>query len=131
MNACCTGCSPDSPPILSMVVISCPGTDHSGVSHDCTGLPSKSTLHAPHWPSPQPKRVPLSFRSLRRMYSSGVFASARTSESRPLTRIVNVSDISGWDLRDKRLNLRYQRLRLLDHRAVSRCLDFAVDRTGN
>ena len=38
----------------------------TGVLHDWTPRPSSSTVQHPHTPAPQPNRVPLSFRSLRR-----------------------------------------------------------------
>src|SRR5256885_2274276 len=64
-KAFCRGCS--SWPLLkpSMVVILLPAADHRGVSHAGAGWPSIRTKHAPHWPLPQPKRVPFSPRSLR------------------------------------------------------------------
>jgi hypothetical protein len=48
-----------------MVVTLFPAAADRGKSQDCTGLPSTSTVHAPHWPMPQPKRAPFNFKSLR------------------------------------------------------------------
>jgi hypothetical protein len=48
-----------------MVVIFLSATDHSGASQEAIARPSISTKQAPHWPLPQPKREPLSPRSLR------------------------------------------------------------------
>jgi len=64
-KACCRGCN--SWPLLkpSTVVILLPAVAHRGVSHAGAGWPSIRTKHAPHWPLPQPKRVPFSPRSLR------------------------------------------------------------------
>src|SRR5438045_6751835 len=55
-----------------MVVTSLPSTDQIGRSQDAIGRPSSSTKHAPHWPLPQPKRLPTRPRSLRNTYRSGV-----------------------------------------------------------
>ena len=59
----CTGCSPFRP---SIVVIFLLTAKDNGISHDAMARPSTSTKHAPHWPLPQPKRVPMSPRWLRR-----------------------------------------------------------------
>ena len=42
-------------------------------------------MQAPHWPTPQPKRVPASFNSSRSTQSSGVSGSARTVRDCPFT----------------------------------------------
>src|SRR5207253_3330860 len=56
-----------------------------GMTHDRTAAPLMITVHAPHWPSPQPNRGPCRPRSLRRMYSSGVEGSTSTVCARPFT----------------------------------------------
>src|SRR5437899_400880 len=38
----------------------------SGITQERTALPSRCTVHAPHWARPQPKLGPWSPRSLRR-----------------------------------------------------------------
>src|SRR2546427_6350222 len=43
------------------------------------------TVHAPHWPSPHPKRGPFSSMSLRSTYSSGVVGSVLTVRDAPFT----------------------------------------------
>ena len=50
--------------------------------------PVTPTINPPQAPIPQPKRAPLSLRSLRRMYSNGVVSSASTTCTCPLTLIV-------------------------------------------
>src|SRR6185312_5330579 len=61
-----------------------------GVMHEKTGASSTSTVHAPHWPRPQPNFAPFSPRSLRSTYSSGVAGSASTSRFWPLTFRVSI-----------------------------------------
>src|ERR1700674_3641895 len=46
---------------------------------------STSTVHAPHWPRPQPNRGPCNSRLSRRTYSSGVLGSASTTLDLPFT----------------------------------------------
>src|SRR2546428_12384588 len=53
--------------------------------HERTGLPSTSTVQAPHWASPQPNFGPFSSRSFLRMYRSGVSRSTDTVLASPLT----------------------------------------------
>ena len=48
-----------------LVVTALPAAAETGMSHDCTALPSTMTVHAPQRPVPQPKRAPFSFKSLR------------------------------------------------------------------
>src|SRR3954447_19101437 len=74
-----------SSPRPSIVTTSCPTAAHAGTSQDGVGCPSISTMHAPHCPSPQPKRVPLRSRSLRKRYSSGASPRQVTSRVCPLT----------------------------------------------
>src|SRR5205823_7681459 len=68
-----------------MVVTSLPSTDQIGRSQDAIGRPSSSTKQAPHWPLPQPKRLPTRPRSLRSTYRSGVSPCASTLCRAPLT----------------------------------------------
>src|SRR6266536_3067117 len=68
-------------------------TERMGVTHERVGLPLISTVHAPHWPRPHPKRGPLSARSLRSTYSSGVFPSHFTVARLPFTLSWNVPGI--------------------------------------
>ena len=41
------------------------GLGRAGAMHERTARPLTSTVHAPHWASPQPKWVPVSPRSPR------------------------------------------------------------------
>src|SRR6266850_1887727 len=66
IQACCTGCSLPSLDSPSSVVISLLMLD-VGVTHDRVATPLIITVHAPHWPSPQPNRGPCKLRSLRRI----------------------------------------------------------------
>src|SRR4051812_8645341 len=71
IQACCRGCSTPFLASPSRVVTSL-FTAEVGVIHDRVATPLMSTVHAPHWPSPQPNRGPWRPRSLRRIYNSGV-----------------------------------------------------------
>jgi hypothetical protein len=42
-------------------------SDETVVMQERVGRPSTSTVQAPHWDSPQPKRGPFNSKSLRRM----------------------------------------------------------------
>src|SRR5438132_4430457 len=53
--------------------------------HDRVATPLMITVHAPHWPSPQPNRGPCSPRSLRRTYKRGVEGSISNVCAPPLT----------------------------------------------
>src|SRR5258708_12343133 len=67
----------------------------SGTEQEGAGLPSSSTVQAPHWASPQPNFGPFSSRSLRRTYSSGVSgATEDTLRVAPFTRNVQSGMIS-------------------------------------
>jgi len=64
-------------------------TDHGptvpqGVRHDLTGTPSTRTVHAPHWPSPQPYFVPVNPKSSRNTLSSERSAAASQLRAAPL-----------------------------------------------
>src|SRR5689334_20544705 len=58
----------------------------TGTLHERTAFPSMITVHAPHWPSPQPNRGPCSSRSSRKTYKSGVVGSASTTRVWLFTR---------------------------------------------
>ncbi len=49
-----------------MVVTWRPTAALTGVEHERTAWPSRWTVQAPHWASPQPNFVPVSARSFRR-----------------------------------------------------------------
>src|SRR3954469_24111499 len=76
MNAFCKGCSFSAEPSPSSVVILASFTAAAGVTHERTGFPSTSTVHAPHGAIPHPNFAAFSSRSLRRTYSSGVSGAA-------------------------------------------------------
>src|SRR5207248_10715008 len=101
IHACCSGSSLPSLASPSSVVIS-PFTLDVGVMHDRTAAPLMITVHAPHWPSPQPNRGPCRPRSLRRTYSSGVEGSTSTVCACPFTlRVILLiaSPYGGADLK--------------------------------
>src|SRR5262249_23212565 len=76
MNACCRGCGFVGVPRPSSVTTFRPATEETGRTHDRTAAPSRCTVHAPHCPSPQPKRGPRSARSSRSAYKSGICGSS-------------------------------------------------------
>src|ERR1700758_3781170 len=84
IQACCTGWSFPFLAIPSSVVTSFL-TLETGVMHDRVATPLIITVHAPHWPSPQPNRGPRRSRSLRRMYSRGVVGSTSRVCDLPFT----------------------------------------------
>src|ERR1700752_4456464 len=55
IHACCSGCSVPFRDRPSSVVIS-PFTLEVGLMHERTAVPLTTTVHAPHWHSPQPNR---------------------------------------------------------------------------
>src|SRR5579864_3382733 len=59
------------------------------VLHDRTAEPSSSTVHAPHWPSPQPYLVPVSSRRSRKTFSRVSSGATSTVCSFPLTKRVS------------------------------------------
>src|SRR5262245_10771963 len=69
-----------------MVVIALPSQTPTEVRHDLRGVPSISTVHAPHFPSPQPYLLPVSSRSSRRTLSKLRSPSAFSRRFAPLTR---------------------------------------------
>src|SRR6476620_3334126 len=68
-----------------MVVISLPPTRPTCVMHERVATPSTRTVHAPHWPSPQPYLLPVRSRSLRRTESRLTDESISTAIFLPLT----------------------------------------------
>src|SRR6202163_1364236 len=86
MNAVCSGCNRPGPPRPSSVTIFLPPMVATGITLERIALPSTSTVHAPHWPRPQPKRGPCRPRSSRNAYSSGICgSSAVIAAGLPLT----------------------------------------------
>jgi len=62
---CCTGCRPSGGARPSIVVTSRPWARNAGYTHECTGLPSTCTVHAPQSPVSQPFLTPKQPRSRR------------------------------------------------------------------
>src|SRR5205807_7237939 len=82
-------------PSPSSVVIAPFAAADTGTEQERTDLPSISTVHAPHWASPQPNFGPFSSRSLRRTYRSGVSgATEDTFRVAPFSRNVKSAMIS-------------------------------------
>src|SRR6185503_5109063 len=67
-----------------MVVIFLPSAADIGVLQERIGLPSSSTVQAPHSAAPQPNFVPVMPRVSRSTQRSGVLGSALTSRALPL-----------------------------------------------
>src|SRR5437773_8015971 len=76
MKATCNGWSWSPCAKPSIVVISRPSTRAANERHDLTRLPSINTVHAPHWPRPQPFFEPLRCRCSRKASSSVVRGSS-------------------------------------------------------
>src|ERR1700689_1849612 len=83
-HASCTGCVPsaESPSIVVMGALAAAAT---GVWQLRTALPLRCTVHAPHWPMPQPYFVPFSFRTSRMAHNRGMSAGTSTVVDRPFT----------------------------------------------
>src|SRR3989449_8531925 len=95
MKARCSGWSFSIVPKPSSVVMLAFAAADTGTEQERAGLPSSSTVQAPHWASPQPNFGPFSSRSLRRTYRSGVSgATEDTFRVAPFTRSVNSAMIS-------------------------------------
>src|SRR5579872_7185938 len=75
----------------------------TGTLQERTALPSRITVHAPHWPSPQPNLGPCSSRSSRKTYKSGVVGSVSTTRdwlfTRSEIRAMRVSFLDFFDTR--------------------------------
>src|ERR1022692_3024990 len=69
----------------SMVVICLPAAARTGVMQERTGWPSRSTVQAPHWPSPHPYLAPVSERWSRSTVSKGISGSASMGRRVPFT----------------------------------------------
>src|SRR5205085_684667 len=70
----------------SIVVTSRSSTQCASVMQDRVGTPSRSTVHAPQWPSPHATFVPVRPRSSRRTYASGRSTGGSTWCTPPFTR---------------------------------------------
>src|SRR6516225_5447736 len=68
-----------------MVVTLAPATEPTGVMQDLVARPSTCTVHAPHWPMPQPNLVPVRPSSSRMTQSSGESSGLRAVTVRPLS----------------------------------------------
>src|SRR5688500_2401936 len=60
-----------------------------GVEHDRTALPRMCTVHAPHWPMPQPNLVPFRLRTSLNTHSRGMSPGTSTVVAFPFTVKVN------------------------------------------
>src|SRR6185369_15734135 len=68
-----------------MVTTRLPATLDTASTHERTGSPSTSTVHAPHCPTPQPYFGPLTSSSSRSTHRSGISGSTSTSRGLALT----------------------------------------------
>src|SRR5690348_11760730 len=84
-NAACTGCRASPSASASTVVTARPIAAVAGVTQARTGSPSRSTVQAPHTPSPQPGLAPVRPSSSRRNQSSDRSSPGRILASRPFT----------------------------------------------
>ena len=84
-QAFCSGCDAlGARP--SMVVIFCVGaTAEAGITQLRTATPSRCTVQAPHWATPQPYFVPVRLSCSRSTQSNGVSGSASNCTRLPLT----------------------------------------------
>src|SRR4030095_3106521 len=90
-----------------MVVTACSAAATALNEHERTGWPSIHTVHAPHWPTPQPYFTPTRFRLSRSTHSSGVDGSTPSSRcSLPLTFSVSIRVLHGDRERDHRIAVR-------------------------
>src|SRR6266571_6468863 len=85
IKASCNGVSLPSFSKPSIVVICFPAARATWVMHERVATPSISTVHAPHWPSPQPYLLPVKSRSLRKTDSRLTVESTSTVTFFPLT----------------------------------------------
>src|ERR1043165_399669 len=84
----CSGCKPLVPDSPSTVVTVLPATVAASREQEYSGLPSISTMQAPHCSVPQPNLLPRSASSSRSTLSNGVVPSHVMDTAQPLT--VNV-----------------------------------------
>src|SRR4051794_5040134 len=96
-NARCTGVSVvASLHRPSTVVISLPAAWTPNIRHERTASPSTRIVQAPQTPCSQPRCVPVSPRSSRRVSASVLRASTRTRRGRPLTVRSTSTVFSAW-----------------------------------
>src|SRR5581483_11010977 len=81
----CTFCPTGWLAIASIVVTCAAPTADTGVTQLRIGLPSRCTVQAPHWATPQPYFGPVIPRVSRRVQRSGVSGSTSASITLPLT----------------------------------------------
>src|SRR5260370_40198045 len=85
MKALWIGSRSSREPNPSSVRMLRPAQPPTGMTHDRAARPSRTTVHAPHSPSPHPHLGPLSLRSLRNTRSKGVVQSAKISHALSFT----------------------------------------------
>src|SRR5689334_4985972 len=90
-----------------MVVISAPCSEETGSWQERTAAPLSCTVHAPHWPTPQPYLVPLRSSTSRSTQRRGMSDGASTVVGLPFTlRETFIGDgtvgLAGWLLRTAR-----------------------------
>src|SRR3712207_2870960 len=85
MKACCSGWSASPRASPSIVAIALPSIRTANARQAFTRLPSTCTVHAPHWPRPQPFLVPLRCRCSRSASSRVVRGSRVSACAWPLT----------------------------------------------
>src|SRR5439155_25376971 len=83
------------PATPSIVVTSALPNADTGKVHERSGLPSRSTVQAPHCATPQPYLVPVKPIASRRTHKSGVSPSTSTWCVPPFTLIVTAMNTSG------------------------------------
>ena len=79
----------------STVTTERPATALTGNKQLTTGLPSSSTVQAPHTPSPQTSLVPVNYNPSRRASTSSVWLSAAIEQKTPLTVKLTIMTESG------------------------------------
>jgi hypothetical protein len=75
-QAFCTGCEPSGESPSMVTIFSVGSTVDTGRTQLRVGTPSRCTVQAPHWATPQPYLVPVRPSCSRRTHSSGVSGSA-------------------------------------------------------
>ena len=79
-----------------MVVIDLPSAAETGKVQDRAGLPSTSTVQAPHWAMPQPYLVPVKPISLRIAQSKGISGSISRLYALPLIWSFAIARFLKW-----------------------------------
>src|SRR5687768_15569320 len=64
-------------------------TVDTGVEHERIARPARCTVHAPHWPMPQPNLVPFRLRTSLNTHSRGMSPGTSTVVAFPFTVRVN------------------------------------------